>query len=92
LYICNLDQIVLYEIVKHVLYNNNYHITNQGNYRYIELQKTTKKIMLNYILLEKNISFSNIYKIAIINIEPIDIELQSISIDKDDVNSVSSYY
>lgn len=92
LYICNLDQAVLYEIVKHVLYNNNYHISNKGNYRYIELQKGTKKIMLNYILLEKNISFSNIYKIAIMNIEPIEIELQSISIDRDDVNSVSSYY
>lgn len=92
LYICNLDQDVLYEIVKYVLYNNTYHINNQGNYRYIELNKATKKVMLNYVLLEKNISFNTIHKIAIgfINDREIDIELGSIDISIDDINSVTS--
>jgi hypothetical protein len=92
LYICNLEECNLYEVVKYVLYNQTYQINNNGNYRFIEMQKATKKMMLNYILLEKNISFNNIYKIVISNLEPIEIELQSISIDKDDVNSISSYY
>lgn len=91
IYICSLDENQLYEVVKYILFNSKYQINNNGSYRYIEMQKFNKKVLLNYIILEKNISFENIYKIVISCIEePIEFELHSISIDVD-VNSLNSF-
>jgi len=80
IYIYNLDEKTLYDIIKFIYYNLNYQSNNTGKYRHIDLQTANKKAMLNYIILEKNISYSLIYKISKSNIDMYETELQTISI------------
>lgn len=81
--LCNLEIDELLYIIKYIFNDIDFQIYNNGNYPLVldDKNKINKNYLLNYILIDKNVSFNIILEIIKKNNENFEIELKTITID-----------
>jgi len=85
--ICGLTIDDILKVFKFVYHDFDFHINNNGVYKLIDTDCAHKNVLLNMILIDKNVPFEEIQHIVNKDNELFDVELKTISIEEVDYRS-----